>query len=281
MRLRRDFHANRPRLAPKSMVWPLTPEVHRRWCLRKARANSLRDYLKVPFPKPSSDYREVDYLAIDLETTGLNAKSDHILSVGYVIVHGNLIDLATARHRLVRIAHAIPEASAIIHQITDDQAATGEALETVLTDLLKDMTGKVMIAHHASIERGFLSNACKRIFGSGLPVPIIDTQTVSLRTFQRRQITFKGSDLRLHALGGALQFAPLRRAQCAQRRLGRGRALSRSGRPQGQRKRSRPEGFPVVIRIEKAPIPLRRTKVGYGCGGIGMRYRSAPSFFGR
>jgi len=183
------------------MIWPFNPEARRRRLLKKAPAGPLRDYLAQPFPKPSSDYREVDYLAIDLETTGLDAKSDHILSVGYVIVHGNHIDLSSASHRLVHTAHAIPEASAVIHQITDDQAAEGEALKTVLIDLLKDMAGKVMIAHHATIEQGFLSNACKRIFGGGLLVPIVDTQTVSLRTFQRRQITYKGSDLRLHALG--------------------------------------------------------------------------------
>jgi len=223
------------------MIWPFTPEIRRRWRLRRALANPLRDYLEVPFPKPSSDYREVDYLAIDLETTGLNTKSDHILSVGYVTVHGNLIDLGSARHRLVHTARAIPEESAIIHQIMDDEAATGEALETVLADLLKDMAGKVMIAHHASIEQGFLSNACKRIFGGSLLVSILDTQTVSLRTFQRRQISFKGSDLRLHALGDhynlprygahnalsdALAAAELFLAQASYKDNGKGVALS-------------------------------------------------------
>ena len=83
----------------------------------------------------------MDYLAIDLETTGLDSKSDVILSVGYVVVHGNRIDLGSARHRLIRTARAIPEASAIIHQITDDQAAKGGLLDDVLAELLKDLSG--------------------------------------------------------------------------------------------------------------------------------------------
>jgi DNA polymerase-3 subunit epsilon len=183
------------------MIWPFTLDFHRRRRLRRAPPGPLRDYLAVPFPRPSRDYRDVDYLALDLETTGLDPKTDQILSFGYVTVHGNRIELASARHRLVRTAHAIPEASAIIHQITDDQVAAGESLEAVLADLLGAMAGKVMIAHHARVERGFISDACKRVFGAGLLVPILDTQVVSLRTFRRRQVTFKGSDLRLHALG--------------------------------------------------------------------------------
>lgn len=173
----------------------------RRLQLRRAPAGPLRGYFERPFPAPRTDYRAVDYLAIDLETTGLNVKKDLILSVGYVTLHGTRIDLASARHRVVRIDRSIPEASAVIHQITDDQAALGGELREVMAELLDALAGKVMIAHHARIERGFLSAASRRLWRRGLVIPVVDTQTLALRTFQRRQIAFKGSDLRLHALG--------------------------------------------------------------------------------
>jgi DNA polymerase-3 subunit epsilon len=182
----------------------------------------------------------VDYLAVDLETTGLDVKRDHILSVGYVALRGNRIDLATARHRLVYTTRAIPEASAIIHQITDDEAAGGERLKSVLADLLVALTGKVMIAHHAAVERGFLAGACERVFGAGLLMPIIDTQALARRGFERRHVGFRGSDLRLHALGerynlpryaahnalsDALAAAELFLAQAAHRDAGKGAPL--------------------------------------------------------
>lgn len=161
----------------------------------------MRDYLATPFPKPSADYREVDLLALDLETTGLDPRRDDILSIGYVGIRGNRIDLGSIRHRLVRTARAIPEASAIIHQITDDQAAQGALLDDVLAELLEALAGKVMIAHHATVEKGFLNDACHRVYGVGLTVPVIDTQTLAKRTLERRHSAFKASDLRLHALG--------------------------------------------------------------------------------
>lgn len=214
----------------------------RRWHLRRAASGPLRDYLEQPFACPRTDYRNQDYLAIDLETTGLDSRRDLILSVGYVIVRGVTIDLSTACHRVVRIDRSIPEASAVIHQITDDESASGGELETVLAELLPVLAGKVMIAHCATIEQRFLSRACKQIWGRELFTPqVIDTQVLAHRTFERRQIPFKSSDLRLYslssrynlprygahnALSDALAAAELFLAQAAYRENGTGIRLS-------------------------------------------------------
>lgn len=200
----------------------------------------MRDFLSEPFPGGGRDYRDVDYLALDLETTGLDAKKDVILSFGYVTLRGARIDLSSAHHQVVRISRAIPEASAVIHQITDDQSAGGAELEDALAGLLQALAGKVMIAHHARVELGFVGAACKRLYGQGLLVPVVDTQVVARRTLERRQIAFKGSDLRLHALGDrynlprygahnalsdALAAAELFLAQAAHKDVGKGLAL--------------------------------------------------------
>lgn len=212
----------------------------RRWQLRRTAPGPLQDYLLHPLPAVRRDYRESEILAIDLETTGLDPVRDLILSVGYVTLHGNRIDLGSARHRVVRIDRSIPEASAVIHQITDDQSAQGLELSDVMTELLADLAGKVLLAHHAAIECGFLGNACRRLWGGGLPVRVIDTQVLAHRTFERRQIPFKASDLRLYALGerynlprygahnalaDALAAAELFLAQAAHRDAGKGVAL--------------------------------------------------------
>lgn len=194
-------NAIRPDVSPETAMLHLTPDLRRRWALRKAPQGPIRDYLATPFPKPSADYRDTQYLAVDIETTGLDPKRDDILSVGYVVLRGNRIDLGSACHRLVRSARAIPEASAIIHQITDDQAAQGGLLDDVIAELLEQLSGKVMIAHHATVEKGFLSDACVRIYGLGMPVAVVDTQVLAKRTFERRHIPFKSADLRLYALG--------------------------------------------------------------------------------
>ena len=212
----------------------------RRWRLRRLPPGPLHEYLSVPFPPSSRDYRDVEYIAVDLETTGLDPRKDQILSLGWVRVDGNRVDLASARHRLVRVEGAIPAASAVIHQITDDLAATGAELAVALQEFLEALRGRVMIAHHAQVERGFLGAACKRLLGGGLLAPTIDTQAIARRTFERRHISYKASDLRLHALGerynlprygahnalsDALAAAELFLAQAAHRDNGRGLPL--------------------------------------------------------
>ncbi|MCG6941849.1 MAG: 3'-5' exonuclease [Thiohalocapsa sp.] len=212
----------------------------RRLRLRRLGDCPLRDYLATPFPRPGLDYRDARYVAVDLETTGLDARRDQILSIGWVLVDGNRIRLGSARHRLLRVAGAIPADSAVIHQITDDEAARGLELSAALPELLADLAGRVLIAHHARVELGFLGRACKRLWGKGLLVRAIDTQAVARRLLERRQIPFKASDLRLHALcerynlprhgahnalSDALSAAELFLAQAAHRDSGRGMAL--------------------------------------------------------
>jgi DNA polymerase-3 subunit epsilon len=215
-------------------------EWRRRWRLRRLAACPLRDYLEAPFPQPRRDYRDVEYVAVDLETTGLNARRDQILSIGWVCLAGNRIRLNSARHRLIRVRGNIPADSAVIHQITDDVAAGGIALSTALPELLADLAGRVLIAHHARVELRFLTAACRRLWGQGLLVRALDTQTVARRLLERRQIPFKGSDLRLHslcerynlprygahnALSDALSAAELFLAQAAHRDTGHGMKL--------------------------------------------------------
>ena len=172
----------------------------RRRLLAKAPEGPYRDYLAVPFAAGARDWRAVGFVALDLETTGLDAGKDEILSAGWVELHGPLIALGSARHCLVRPQGQIPEASAVIHQITDEQAARGMELAALLAELLPVLAGKVMIAHHARVELGFLGAACRRLYGLPLVVPTVDTEWLARRSLERRNQPYRGKELRLGAL---------------------------------------------------------------------------------
>jgi len=173
---------------------------YRRWLLRKLPPGPLRDYCAVPLPRRAIDYRQIGYVALDFETTGLNPRRDHILSLGWVVVENVCLLLGTAEHRIIRLDCDIPAESAAIHRITDDQSATGETLNRALAALFATLTGRVLIVHHASIERGFLAATCRRLYGYPPPLRIIDTEVVARRVLDRRQIIYQASELRLHAL---------------------------------------------------------------------------------
>lgn len=178
----------------------LSLNYRRKRLLGKSPPGVMHEFYSVPFPQPGDDCHRLEFIALDLETTGVDPQKDEILSVGLVCLKGTEIALQTAQHRLIRPQSEIPETSAVIHHITDDRAATGESLAEVLAELLPLLAGKVLIAHHARFELSFLGRACERYFGSPLLMPVVDTLDVARRSLERRNVSFKPHELRLPEL---------------------------------------------------------------------------------
>ena len=178
----------------------LGKDHRRKRALAKAAPGPLADYLATPFPHKHSNCRDLEIVAIDLETTGLDPEKDEILSIGLVHIEDWGVKLATSWHSIVRIDKAIPGETAVIHQITDDQSAAGAPLEELLPEVLRRLAGRVMLVHYSPIEQNFLDTACRKLYGAPFVAPIIDTLEVAQRTFERRNHTIQPGDLRLFNL---------------------------------------------------------------------------------
>ncbi len=151
-------------------------ERRRRHGLERAPEGPVRDFLAVPAPSPRTPLGDLPLLAIDLETTGLDAESDRILSIGFVPVDGREIRLGGAREIVVRAGSGEGVGdSATVHGLTDDVVAAGVPLSDALAATLRALEGRVLLAHHAAIETGFLARACERAFGSRPLFVAVDT----------------------------------------------------------------------------------------------------------
>ena len=165
-----------------------TPEERRLRALRALESSSsasspspsgsapgpLHDYLSVPFPAPGTPVDELRLLAVDIETTGLDARSDRLLSVGFVPVDGGDIVLGGAGRVLVRAGSEVGQ-SATVHGLTDDELARGVPLPDAVAAVLEALAGRALLAHFARVETGFLSAACERLWGTGMPCVAVDT----------------------------------------------------------------------------------------------------------
>jgi DNA polymerase-3 subunit epsilon len=178
----------------------LTKESQRKRALKKAKIGVLHDYLSTEHPKKHILCHDMVIVALDLETTGLNPKKDKILSLGWVEIQHMSIRLNTSHHQLIAIDEDIPEASAVIHHITDDTAATGIPLEEALPILLHHLAGKVMLVHYAMIEQNFIDAACQNLYGGPFVIPTIDTLVLARRLYERRNHTIQPGNLRLFNL---------------------------------------------------------------------------------
>src|SRR4029077_20377537 len=89
---------------------------------------------------------EVRFVVLDSETTGLDPRTDRIITIGAVAVQNREILLEDSFERLLKVANNT--STVTVHGITRDESRKGieepEALESFL-DYLKDA---VIVGHH-------------------------------------------------------------------------------------------------------------------------------------
>lgn len=131
---------------------------------------------------PDRTVADLDLLALDLETTGLEPARHEIVSIGMVPVQGLTIELSGAQQWAVRPTG--PDGvgqSATVHGITDDAVAEAVPLEEVLPEVLAALEGRLLLAHHAAIEVGFLARASRAAGLSAPDLTVVDTVRLQRR----------------------------------------------------------------------------------------------------
>ena len=182
------------------LSWLFNLETKRKRLLDIAPAGPLRNYLESPFPDKNSCLYDTAVLALDFETSGLDANNDHLLSIGCIELRQNRIILDTARHQIIHSKRDISGENISIHHITHDQVAQGQTLAKAVESILRQLQGKVLLAHHAAVEIGFLQQACKTLYGVAPVFPAIDTMQLARRRLERQQQPCKANQLRLFNL---------------------------------------------------------------------------------
>jgi DNA polymerase-3 subunit epsilon len=132
-------------------------------------------YAAAPLPRGRSDWREAAWAVVDLETTGLDPARDEVIAFAVVPVDGAAIRPGAAAHGLVRPAR-MPEAGSIrIHGIRPADLAHAPSPQVARDALLEALTGRLLVAHAAQVERGFLAPL---LDGAGVTLrgPVADTR---------------------------------------------------------------------------------------------------------
>ena len=116
----------------------------------------LRKFL--PFAKSDLeiDWREVDYCAIDLETTGLDLHTDEIVAIGTAQISNGRIAAERNFYREVRPMESPSVQSMRVHGLRASDLDGALCMEEIAPDLIAQISGRVLIAHAAWMERAFL-----------------------------------------------------------------------------------------------------------------------------
>lgn len=197
----------------------------------------LRQFYTAGMVSANTPVAAVPLLALDFETTGLDAANNGIVSIGLVPMTLNRIYSSQARQWLLKPRFDMTDQAITLHGITHSDIARAPDLSDILPTLLKALAGKVAVVHYRGIERNFLHAALTARLGAGVLFPVIDTMALEARLHRRplrnwwqqllgkKPLSIRLADSRLrynlppyrphHAATDALACAELLQAQLA------------------------------------------------------------------
>jgi DNA polymerase-3 subunit epsilon len=122
-------------------------------------------------------WRAARFIAIDVETTGLDPRRDEVVSFAAVPVERGRIAAGGAVRGLVRPESPPLAASIEIHGLRAADLAAAPPAAEALAPLAEALRGGIPLAHAAWVERAFLGPPL-RALGFRLPRAIVDTMVL-------------------------------------------------------------------------------------------------------
>lgn len=210
---------------------------------------AAREYTRAKLPTAATPWRLARFCVVDLETTGLEPRRDEIVSFAAIPIDEGRARPGGLVTGLVRPRRMPPPETVRIHGLRPADLAHAPELGGVLDQLLTALSGRILVAHVAWVERQFLDRAF-RGHGVRLRGGVIDTARLAAAVLgpdTRHPLDLGDVATRLglpvhrphHAEGDALTTAQAFLALA--RRLERKRpqtvrSLSRAGRPSVSRR---------------------------------------------
>jgi DNA polymerase III subunit epsilon len=151
---------------------------------------------------------DVEFVVLDLETTGGSPANDRITEVGAVKIRGG--EVIGTFQTLVNPGVSIPPLISALTGITDPMVADEEPIEVVLPCLLEFIGRAVLVAHNASFDRRFVQANLERHGYQRLANRVVCTARLARKLLPRDEVP----NVRLATLAAYLgsTVAPCHRA---------------------------------------------------------------------
>lgn len=160
------------------------------WLRRQATPEHVRVYEAGPWPDPRTYWRDVRYVVLDVETSGLDDRRDVLLAIGLVEIEQGRVQLARRWYSLVRPpAGVLVGAQSIrVHGLMRAELADAPPVDAVLPTLLERLAQSVLVVHVSRIDVGFINRALDLCYSTRLRGPVLDTARLAMTLHQNAQL---------------------------------------------------------------------------------------------
>jgi DNA polymerase-3 subunit epsilon len=154
---------------------------------------------------PDIPLHDLDFVAIDIETTGLDPKRDAIVALAAIPFRGGRPSTAAGYARLVNPGRPIPPDAQLVHGISDADVRDAPSVTAALPEFLERCRGGTLVAHSAGFDLAIINRAARAARLSPLSSPILDVGLLAHALFP------SWWDLSLEGLGRLLDVEVLAR----------------------------------------------------------------------
>ena len=124
--------------------------------------------------KPPAD----EWVALDCETTGLNTRTDDIISIGAVRIKGNRIMTTERLELIVRPEKRLSADSVRVHRLREQDVAQGLAPDDAMMQLMGFIGSRPLVGYYLEFDVAMINRVLFPILGMGLPQPKIEVSAL-------------------------------------------------------------------------------------------------------
>ena len=126
------------------------------------------------------------FVIFDTETTGLDSRRDHAVSLGAISMTGGRIALGDTFDRIIAADAHPSRDSIVVHGLTPGQIANGSQPRDVLSDFLLWVGDAVLVAHHSAFDLTMLNRTAAPLCGAPIQNIVLDTAHLARHADRRR-----------------------------------------------------------------------------------------------
>ena len=148
----------------------LTERLRSSWQRHQLKDPEWRFLLDAPPPD--------EWVSVDCETTGLNTRTDEIISIGAVRIRGSRILSSERLELLVRPEKGVSAQSIRVHRLREQDVVGGLPAPEAMRQLLHFIGARPLVGYYLEFDVAMLNRAIKPLLGIGLPQPKIEVSAL-------------------------------------------------------------------------------------------------------